>query len=137
MASTSVVTPVTIFSLKKYSIAWTSDSVAGTVSNVLSNTDGAIKFDGMLVRAVFVPGSGGTQPDDNYDFTLDDEDGVDMLAGQGAILDDTNTSSVAPGETLTDNTTPGTLPFGIVGELTLTGSNISNSKTGTVVLYFS
>lgn len=44
------------------------------------------RFTGEVIRAVFVPAAGGTQPTNLFDVTVTDDDGYDILAGQGADL---------------------------------------------------
>ena len=137
MASTATVTGPSVGSVKKYSIAWTSDT-DGTISNTLNDSDGnAIKFNGVLMRVTIVPGTGGTQPDDSYVLTLKDDNEVDVLANQGAALDESDTISFCPGIRLDDDTRESVLPFPVVGELDLAGTGAGVSNTGTVVLYFS
>lgn len=50
------------------------------------------KIEGSLIKLVTNPGS--TAPTDNYDVTLTDQDGLDVLAGNGANRDTANTESV-------------------------------------------
>jgi hypothetical protein len=66
--------------LTKVSFACVS-AAGGTASG--TTTD---KFSGEIVRAVFVPGTSGNQPTDNFDVVINDDDGYDALAGQGANL---------------------------------------------------
>lgn len=137
MASTAVVASVTWSSIKKYSVAWTSHT-DGTIDNTLKNSDGnAIKFNGVLMRVTIIPGTGGDQPDDNYVLTLKDDNEVDVLANQGAALDESDTISFCPGVRLDDDTRESVIPFTIVGELDLAGSGAGDSLKGTIVLYFS
>lgn len=64
----------------------------------LSHTDGVVtgvastyRYDGQIVRVVFVPDGSTTAPDDQYDVTLTDGDSIDVLYGQGANLSGTYT----------------------------------------------
>lgn len=63
----------------QYTVRWTSASgaVSGNPFNVVGGHLQAVKF---------VPCSGGTQPTDNYDATLLDASGVDVLNGQASNL---------------------------------------------------
>lgn len=137
MASTATVTTQDHRSIKRYTVAWVSHT-DGTISNVLQDTKGAnIIFSGVLMRVTIIPGVGGDEPDDNYVLTLKDANSVDVLANQGAALDEATTTDFCPGTTLTDDTTPGTLPFTIDSILTLAGSGAGSANLGTVELYFS
>lgn len=100
--------------IRKISVAWTSAS-NGSVSQ-------AVPVDGAIVRVVTNPGA--TAPSDNWDLTLVDEDGVDVLAGEGANRDTSNSEQIYPTDT----------PF-VNGTVTVTVANAGDSKVGTVVLY--
>lgn len=89
---------------------------------------------GQIERVVFIPSSS-VAPTSLYDVTLTDEDGVDVLAGQGANLSATLKSSVKPGIPLKDGTTTSTVPTVVDGILTLNVSNAGDSKGGTVLVY--
>jgi hypothetical protein len=67
--------------LTKYTISWTSDGSG----NVSANTNVTGDIDrGYFKQVRIVPGSGGTAPTAGYDVTFLDENGADMLGGQGA-----------------------------------------------------
>ena len=75
--------------------------------------------------------SGSTAPTDNYDITIEDSDGVDVLGGAGANRDAANTERVMP----LYGTTPHPCP--INGALTVKiAGNIVNAATGKIKLYF-
>lgn len=115
-----------------------SEETHGTVKKVtwdwLSAADGSVGaatgvtttqvYNGALLRAVFVPDSGGTQPSDNYDVVINDADGYDVLAGQGA-----NKSNAAAVTVVAS--------MGAVAndKLTLGVTNAGGSKGGVVYLY--
>ena len=108
-------------------IDWVSET-DGTLSEALTAIQGTIE------RIVFIPATAtGEQPADNYDVTLLDRDGIDVLGGKGANLSNTTLSSVL----LTD-TTP-VLPIATNGPLTLTIANASLtpgvSGQGTIRFY--
>lgn len=85
MAETCVIAEETHGSVKK--IGWTWVSAAdGTVGAALVNSTTTTAYNGAVLRAVFVPNAGGTQPDDDYDVEILDEDGYDILAAQGDNL---------------------------------------------------
>lgn len=121
-AGTVAVTEENWGSVKKIKFVWTAgtDGDAGTASGSTTTT-----YEGKLIQATTVPGTGGTQPDDNYDVTLTDADSVDLLAGNGANRDETNTEHI----TLTN--------LGAVkaDALTLSVSGAGASNTGTVYVY--
>jgi hypothetical protein len=134
MAATLTVTEATADSstaangsiICRYTLAWT------------SHTDGTVALptptiNGTILRVTFNPGA--TAPTDNYDVTLTDEDGIDVLGGQGANRDTANSESVCPGLAFTDGTTTSVVPIAVAGTLTLNVSNAGDSKQGTVVLY--
>jgi hypothetical protein len=106
----------------------------------LSHTDGTATattptLNGTLVRVAFIPDSGGTQPTDLYDVTLNDEDGLDTLAGQGANLSNSTKSNVIPGVPLKDGTTTSVGPMVVNGPLSLSVSGAGSGKGGQVILY--
>jgi hypothetical protein len=137
MASTAVVTATTITSIKKYSILVTAHT-DGAVANTLNDTDGnAIKFDGMLMRVTIVPGTGGDEPDDNWVMAINDDNSVDVLANQGAALDESTTITFCPGVRLDDDSIESVVPIAVVGELDLAGSGMGSANIATIVLYFS
>jgi hypothetical protein len=116
--------------VQKITLAWTSDA-SGNVTAIPTAT----WVEGELLRVVFVPNGGGTAPSNLYDVLLKDENGVDVLGGQGANLSDTVVSHVCPGVPLKDGTTTSTRPSLVCGFLTLDVTNAGNAKGGTVVLY--
>lgn len=68
-----------------------------------SHTDGSVgsvgslaNISGKIVGAKYVPGTGDDQPTDQYDVTLLDGAGNDVLGGTGANLSNVNTSQAAP-----------------------------------------
>jgi hypothetical protein len=115
--------------VRRVALAWTSDT-SGNVSGILTNY-----LNGALVRVVFVPGTGGDAPAASYDVTLLNEDGIDLLAGQGANLSATVSSHVAPGLPLKDGTTVSVVFPQVAGKLELQVSGAGSLNKGTVVLY--
>ena len=53
--------------------SWTSDSSAGTASATTR------KIVGQLVKVVTVPGTGGSEPSNNYTVTITDQNGLNVL----------------------------------------------------------
>jgi len=108
-----------------YSIDWLSDA-SGVVSGTISQIEGTIE------RIVYLPNTeSGTQPDDNYDVTLADENGLDVLRGTGANLDEANASQV-----VTTGGDASVLPYATCGLLTLAIAGAGATNTGTIRIYF-
>lgn len=116
------------FPIRKYTLSLTSDA-SGNVSG--NNTS---RLSGTIVRVTFDP-DGTDVPTSNYDLVLNDENGVDVLAGQGANLSDTTSTSVIPGIPFKDGTTTSVGPMVIDGELTPVASNMGNAKKTKIILY--
>ena len=112
----------------KHTFEWVSD---GSGNAALPS---ALPVSGQIVRVVSVP-SASAAPTANYDVTLTDADGVDVLAGQGANLSATLSANVCPGTPLKDGTTTSVLPLVVDSILTLNVSNAGDSKAGKVVIY--
>lgn len=112
-------------SVRKVTLAWTSDA-AGAVSGT------TVHLDGVIERVVFVPGTGGVQPTDLYDVTLEDAEGLDLLAGEGANLSNVNKTQVTP--FIGDGTTTNK-PVAAYGTAELKVAAAGNTKSGTVLLY--
>ena len=118
---TVVITEKIINSVKKIKFAWTSGTGAesGTASGETTNL-----YDGKIVVLTTVPGAVAV-PTLNYDITITDEDGVDVLAGGGANRSDTAIENVTYAS------------LGAVSKETLT-INIAaagSAKTGVAYLY--
>lgn len=114
------------YRLKKIVWAWTTDSANGaivdaTAAGAINKT--SVKYSGEVVRLITDPGA--TAPTDNYDVTILDDDGYDVLMGAGADRDTANTEQVL-----------GT-SLGVVLDsyLRLNIANAGNSKVGKVILY--
>lgn len=113
--------------LKKVTFAWVS-SATGTVTCATNSQVTAFLKGLYIVRVVTNPGA--TAPTDDWDATITDADGVDMMGGVLANRDTTNSEEVLP--------YIGGLAYGpnpIPGQITLNITNAGDSKTGTVVLY--
>lgn len=120
MAGTLTITYQNHRTVKKITFDWLSDAdgdVSATHTTYLS---------GQILRVVFDPDGGGTQPSDLYDVTLIDDNGVDVLDGLGANLSNATTTSEVPVfET----------PAAIDDLLELVVANAGNAKGGLVILY--
>lgn len=97
----------------KYSLAWTSDGSGNVNGNPVALRRGH------LIQAKFVPTNGGTQPSANYNVTLPDADGVDLLAGKGATLSNSAATIAVP---VISGVTPAYLEPEAAVNLTVTGA---------------
>lgn len=106
-----------------------------------SEADGSVDLDtsepvnGELLRVSIVPDSGGTQPTNAYDVLLKDQDGIDVLAGQGANLANNANTHICPGVPLKDGTTTSVRPIVLGSVLNLEITNAGDTKGGTIRLY--
>jgi len=114
--------------INKITISWT----AGT--NGFASGDTASHVRGEILRVVCDPDDTSV-PTNNYDVTLTDASGIDLLAGKGANLSSTTASSIVPGEEITDGTTTSVVPFAINEKLSLVATNTGNETAGVVILY--
>jgi hypothetical protein len=78
------------------------------------------------MRFTTKPASGAAAPTDNYDVTIVDENGVDVLAGLGADRDTANTESKDDDDGLL---------FVFANSLDLTVASAGTTGGGTVLLY--
>ena len=118
---TVTTTETTLGSAKKVEFLWVSGTAAeaGTAS-----TTTTAAFDGDIIGFATVP-TVGIEPTDNYDITVTDAGGHDVLMGAGADRDTANTEYVA-----------GTsLAVAAGSKLTFNVTNAGTSKGGTAILY--
>ena len=109
---------------KKYVITWTADDADGSVPSTQSNSD----IFGFIVRVVTNPGA--TTPTADYDITITDEDGVDVLGGEGADR------SASASEQIIPKLGSSYGPCYVNSKLTFNLSNNSeNSAVGEVIIY--
>lgn len=116
----------------KWTFAWESDASGDADLNTQEAKLGFVS--GTIERVVFIP-DGTDAPTTLYDVKINDEDGLDVLGGQGADLSATVANQVQPGIPLTDGTTTSVAPVTVNNILDLVVSNAGNAKKGTVVLY--
>ena len=112
--------------VKKITLDWQSDASGDC-------TGSTKELSGHILRVVFVPDSGGTQPTDQYDVVLNDANGLDVLAGLGANLANNASSQVVP--VVTDGNAGNMSPIAVDDKLTLVVSNAGDTKGGLVILY--
>jgi hypothetical protein len=118
---------------RRVEIDWETDQ-AGEITKVLD------PLAGILRGVAFRPGAAGGQnaPENTYDVTILDQEGVDLLAGQGANLSNTTATRVAPGVPFKDGTTTSIAHPVVDGALTLVltnGTNNGTKRQGRIVLY--
>ena len=90
MAGTITTTTTKNGSMVKYSMDWLSDA-SGDV-----DVDAIPMIQGEIQSVHYFPDVGGTQPSDNYDLTMADSYGVDILTGTGANLSQTTDTYAVP-----------------------------------------
>lgn len=120
MAGTVTLTEETFGTVEKITFAWVSDA-AGAADKASVES-----YSGEVLRAVQIPDSGGTQPTNLYDVTVEDDDGADILIGLGVdLVNGANTDKVAKDG------------LGVVAQakLTLKVTNAGNAKGGKTILY--
>ena len=112
----------------KHTFDWVSDgSGAASVAS-------SVPVSGTILRVSFIP-SATAVPTTLYDVVLNDADGFDVLAGQGANLSETTKTNVCPGVPLKDGATTSVTPMVVDSILTLVVSNAGASKAGKVIVY--
>lgn len=121
-AGTAVVTSEGLGSVKKLKFVWTSGTSgeAGTVTKVADH-----RLTGVMTRVVIVPAASGDQPDDLFDVTITNSDGIDVLLGNGANCSNASTTHILES---------GLLPVSR-DQLTLNVSGAGSANKGTVILY--
>lgn len=119
MVMSVTITPKTYSSVRKVIFVWVS-ATDGTAT--ATTTPG---FDGEIIGLTTIPAGGGSAPTDNYDVTLLDADGHDVLLGAGADRDTANTEHV----------TRASLAGVADSKLTLNIANAGSTKGGTVIVY--
>lgn len=117
-AGTVTVAEETFGSVKKVAFTWTS-SAGGAADGTTTAA-----YNGVIERLVTVP-SGSSAPTDNYDITIVDEDGTDVLMGSGQNRDTSATEQVLASS------------LGVVAndKLTLHVTNAGSATSGVVYLY--
>lgn len=118
--------------IRRILVDWLSDDSDGTCTGTTG------KIVGTLIKGVTDPGS--AAPTDNYDVTITDEEGVDVLAACQSTLanrDTTNSEQAyflvldAAGTPLAQSVHPV-----VCDKLTISIANAGNAKTGQLILYY-
>ena len=102
---------------RKLRLAWTSATGGGWTGTTTN------KYTGKIIGLKTDPGA--TAPTDNYDITLTDSDGDDVLLGAGADRDTANTEYVASAS----------LGMVVDSVLTLTIANAGDAKIGVIAIW--
>lgn len=122
---TATVTEITYPTVKKVTWAWTAGSAAAPAQDGACTSATTYAYDGAILGLTTIPGTGGDAPDPNYDITITDAAGHDVLLGAGANRHTSNTEHVAQ-----------TSLAGVASsKLTLNVSNAGSLNTGVVILY--
>lgn len=124
MANVEAVTTITEEahgSVKKIKFEFTSGegAYAGAASDTTTKP-----YYGEILQVVTDPGA--TAPSDNWDLTLTDSDSLDLLKGNGADRDESDTEYIVGS---------GTTCLPIVGKLTFNVTNAGNQKKGTIYVF--
>lgn len=112
----------------RLTVNWTSDG-SGDVSEAISENNMKVLKGKNLAH--FTTNPGATAPTDNYDLTLLDAYGIDVLGGEGADRDTANSEQSLPA-----------LKSGTYGDriidtaLTFTIANAGDTKQGAAIFYF-
>ena len=123
MAGTVSLAAQTFSSMKKYAVTWTS-----TTGGAATYTTTAA-FDGLIHRIVVDP-STAAAPSTDYDVTLTDGNGVDVLGG---VLVGLNGASAA--QQIILGTTGNAAPTAVSSVLDFAVSGAGNAKSGEVIFY--
>jgi hypothetical protein len=115
-AGTVTVTEETSGHIKK--ITWTWTATAGGAADLI--TSGT--YTGEIVGLVTDPGA--SAPTDNWDVSITDGDGTDVLNALGANRDTANTEQVVTG-----------MGYVVNDKLTVNVTNAGNATNGLVILY--
>jgi outer membrane usher protein FimD/PapC len=101
-------------------IKWSWQGTAGGAADLITQQ----AYYGEVLALVTIPGAGGAAPSDDYDITVTDEEGYDVMQGAGNNRDTANTETAVP-----------TAKSVAHGKLTLNVTNSGASKSGTAILY--
>lgn len=94
-------------------------ATGGTATGTTSES-----YTGEVKRLVVVPGTTTSQPTNAFDIQINDEDGYDILAGQGADKSNAATTTIVASMGCVAN-----------DRLSLSASNMGDVKQATVIVY--
>lgn len=119
-----------IESVAKKIIDWTSDSAAGTVEQPIGHISGSIL--GLETNP-----DDSDIPTDDYDITIEDEEGYDILEGLGANRDAANTEKTVILQEITISTRQYTAHPPVQSRaLTFKVAVAGNAKKGKAIVYY-
>lgn len=117
--------------IRKLIVDWQSDAAG-------ASTGTSRKVVGRLIKAVTDPGS--AAPTDNYDITITDEEGVDVLAACQSTLANRDTTNSEQVYFLVLDTAATPLAQSVhpvvCDKLTVTIAAAGDTKTGQIILYY-
>jgi hypothetical protein len=118
--------------LEVWTLDWTSDANGNVVANIEQMT-------GTIMRAVTNPEDGATSPTANYDITLSDSDGIDLLTGLAANRSATDNENICPlfTQTIADSASTNVLqsvPV-VAGDVDLAITNAGAARGGILKVY--
>lgn len=126
-----------------YDDGWDKNGSHGSIRTVVASwtADGSgnaagtsLKINGELLKGVTNPTDG---PTDNYDITLTDADGADLLSGSADNLADRDTTNT---ETVHFNLTDGEAPIAaypaVNSTVTVTVATAGSGKSGVLTIYY-
>jgi hypothetical protein len=122
---TATVTEITDASCRKIVWAWTAGSAVAPAQDGGCTKATVYGYDGAIIGLTTIPGTGADEPSVNYDVTITDSAGHDVLLGAGMNRHNTNTEHVAQAS----------LAGVARSVLTLNVAAAGTSNTGTAVLY--
>jgi len=115
--------------LRVVHLAWT-DSPALTIESQSTGFNAWIKG-WYLFKVQTIPGTAAAQPDDDYDITITDAEGVDLMGGETMNRDETNGEEAVPKIDAVYSPQP------IISALTITVSGQATAAaTGEIYLFF-
>ena len=116
--------------IRKVIVDWLSDDATGAVSGTSD------KIVGELLKGVTDP-DGDAAPSDNYDITLSDAEGANLLANCMDDLADRDTANAETVDFIVSDGTGGTGARPVVSSpITVAVANAGNAKAGRLVLYY-
>lgn len=107
-------------------VAWTSDDAAGTFTATTKLISGAL--------LVGITDPGATAPTDDYDVTIKDDEGLDVLSNTDDNLMNRDTANSERVEFVVGTAT-GARPV-VNSKLTIAGAACGNAKTGQVIIHW-
>ena len=134
MAGTVTVTALHGAAFTKITADWTADAADGSVpdTDLIAAIESGLELHGWIEKIVTKPGT--PAPTDDYDVTLEDPEGVDVLGGAGADRDSSDSEQAVPlagsARVASFVAAPSALTLKVTG-------NSVNSAQGRVVIYVS